>query len=377
MKAPFPYYGGKGRWAPLVWERLGNPTVYAEPFAGSLAVLLARPSGPGVREIVCDTDGHICNFWRAVQADPDTVAKYCDWPTIHQDLTARHRYLVEWRERSAERLSEDPRWYDAEMAGWWVWGISIWIGGGWCERPGGKMPCIVARGGGGGVSKQRNTMPRISDKTGGHGVSKQRRAGERMPSLQATTGGRGVSKQQRPYVDGKGGGRGVARQRCEEKRPYVNDRGSGHGISKQAGGGWHGVFRELAERLENVVVLNRDWRSALTPTVLMHTETGPKPAVGILMDPPYRIDEGNRKARLYATESTDAARDSYDWAVEHGERFRVAYCCREGDFAVPDGWTSAEDSFKGIRDSDRRQSHRDQVMFSPACLSDAQGALAL
>ena len=32
-------------------------TVYAEPFAGSLAVLLA--SEPHRREIVCDTDGHI------------------------------------------------------------------------------------------------------------------------------------------------------------------------------------------------------------------------------------------------------------------------------------------------------------------------------
>ena len=65
LRAPFPYYGGKARWAPLIWERLGNPTVYVEPFAGSLAVLLSRTGGAGPREIVCDLDGMICNFWRA------------------------------------------------------------------------------------------------------------------------------------------------------------------------------------------------------------------------------------------------------------------------------------------------------------------------
>ena len=52
LKAPFPYYGGKARLAPQIWERLGNPEVYVEPFAGSLACLLARPDGPGPREIV-------------------------------------------------------------------------------------------------------------------------------------------------------------------------------------------------------------------------------------------------------------------------------------------------------------------------------------
>ena len=50
-------FGGKSRLAPAIWERLGNPVVYVEPFAGSLACLLARPDGAGQREIVCDLDG--------------------------------------------------------------------------------------------------------------------------------------------------------------------------------------------------------------------------------------------------------------------------------------------------------------------------------
>ena len=81
---------------------------------------------------MCDLDGGICNFWRAVTADPEAVAHWCDWPTIHQDLTARHSWLRQWFTDNALRLSSDPEFYDARAAGWWVWGISLWIGGEWC-----------------------------------------------------------------------------------------------------------------------------------------------------------------------------------------------------------------------------------------------------
>ena len=42
MKAPFPWFGGKARIAPMVWERFGNVANYIEPFFGSGAVLLAH-----------------------------------------------------------------------------------------------------------------------------------------------------------------------------------------------------------------------------------------------------------------------------------------------------------------------------------------------
>ena len=113
------------RLAPLIWERLGNPTVYVEPFAGSLACLLARPTGGGAREIVCDLDGGIANFWRAVEADPDAVAYWADHPSIHQDLTARHKWLKAWFAENSHVMSEDPFFYDAQVAGFWVWGISL------------------------------------------------------------------------------------------------------------------------------------------------------------------------------------------------------------------------------------------------------------
>jgi hypothetical protein len=44
LRAPFPYFGGKSRAAHLVWAAFGDVPNYVEPFAGSLAVLLGRPT---------------------------------------------------------------------------------------------------------------------------------------------------------------------------------------------------------------------------------------------------------------------------------------------------------------------------------------------
>ena len=58
LKAPFPYFGGKSRFAKDVWMRFGKLDRYIEPFAGSLAILLANPNQPK-SEVVCDTDENI------------------------------------------------------------------------------------------------------------------------------------------------------------------------------------------------------------------------------------------------------------------------------------------------------------------------------
>jgi hypothetical protein len=110
---------------------------YVEPFAGSLAVLLARPEVSGRRtETVNDLDGFVANFWRAIATDPDAVAAHADWPVNENDLHARHAYLVGVRERFTARLEGDPEWFDVRVAGWWVWGACAWIGSGWCSGDG-------------------------------------------------------------------------------------------------------------------------------------------------------------------------------------------------------------------------------------------------
>lgn len=135
LKAPFPWFGGKSKVAPEVWAALGDVDNYVEPFAGSLAVLLQRPTAPKV-ETVNDLDHWIVNFWRALQHAPDEVAHYANNPVNEADLTARHIWLVNTGRERIARLLGDPDFYDAKVAGWWVWGICCWIGGGWCSGEG-------------------------------------------------------------------------------------------------------------------------------------------------------------------------------------------------------------------------------------------------
>ena len=130
LKAPFPYFGGKSRVAHLVWDRFGDVPNYVEPFFGSGAVLLNRPHEPNT-ETVNDLDCMVANFWRALSLDPDAVAFHADNPVNEADQHARHLWLVS-QEEFRERMKVDPEFYDAKIAGWWVWGQCIWIGSGWC-----------------------------------------------------------------------------------------------------------------------------------------------------------------------------------------------------------------------------------------------------
>lgn len=119
-----------------VWQALGDVDSFIDPFMGSAALLLGRPAAHlkrPRREVVNDLDGLLVNFWRAVKADPEAVARYADNPKFESDLHARHYWLVQQRSALSERLEGDPEWYDAKAAGWWVWGCSNSIGGNWCN----------------------------------------------------------------------------------------------------------------------------------------------------------------------------------------------------------------------------------------------------
>jgi len=132
LRAPFPWFGGKRRVAPLVWERFGNVDSYNEPFFGGGSVLLGRPHAPRV-ETVNDLDCYLANFWRALQFDPAGVAYWADGPVNQADLHARHRWLVTRGRRLVARCARDPHYFSAKVAGWWVWGQCLWIGSGWCQ----------------------------------------------------------------------------------------------------------------------------------------------------------------------------------------------------------------------------------------------------
>jgi len=163
LYAPFPYFGGKMQVSDIVWRYLGQPAHYIEPFFGSGAVLLARPNYNPEKhaETICDKDGFVANVWRSIQFSPDEVAKYCDWPVNHADLIARKNELIKNESRLLENLCLDPNWHDPIMAGYWIWGISCWIGGGWPVNNRNQRPDIAKAGTGVHAKERRHNLPKI------------------------------------------------------------------------------------------------------------------------------------------------------------------------------------------------------------------------
>ena len=94
MKPPFPYYGAKIRMAPRIAALLPPHTTYLEPYAGSLAVLLAKE--PSEVETVNDLDGDLVLFWRVLRDQPEELERLCA-------LTPHSR---EEHDRSEERGAE-------------------------------------------------------------------------------------------------------------------------------------------------------------------------------------------------------------------------------------------------------------------------------
>jgi DNA adenine methylase len=75
LKPPFAYYGGKTTLAPKIAALLPEHDHYVEPFAGSLAVLLAKD--PAKIETVNDLDGHLTTFWRVLRERPEDLERAC------------------------------------------------------------------------------------------------------------------------------------------------------------------------------------------------------------------------------------------------------------------------------------------------------------
>lgn len=368
LRAPFPWFGGKSRAAALIWTRLGDVANYIEPFAGSLAVLLGRPSVPRI-ETVNDLDAMICNFWRAIQQRPNEVAEFADWPVNEADLHARHRWLIEQLRGSQlrERLMADPAWCDPKIAGWWVWGISQWIGGGWCSD-------AVCRGEG----RPERRRPQVTGNTAGLGVHAKR------PALAGDSAGRGVHRltaRQLPVPSHSHGASGRGVRSIPRRRPRLGASGAG-GV----GGGVHSRsarlqgliswFDDLRERLRAVRVCCGDWLRVLGPSVLFGSG-----ATGIVLDPPYSHQLRDRG--LYGVEM-DVSAEVRRWAVEHGEdpRLRIALCGYEGEHELPASWSCA--SWQpiggyGLQGKGRARTNRllERVWFSPHCLPPQAAQLEL
>jgi hypothetical protein len=310
VKAPFPWFGGKSRVAPLVWQRFGDVKNYIEPFFGSGAVLLDRPPTAHATavETVNDLDCYLANFWRATQHDPEQVAHWADQPVNEADLHARHLWLLDHK---PHKTMADPDWFDAKIAVWWVWGLCCWIGGGWCS---GNGPWTA----------------------GPDGVVKTGDAG-----------------------------RGVKRQ-----LPHLGDAGQGVNRPRVALLDW---FEQLRDRLRHVRICCGDFERVLGNSVLDSGRiwmTGS--STGVFLDPPYL--QHDRTSKVYThDDGNDVAVRAYKWAIEHGDNphLRIAYCGYEGHFKWPSNWTEvpwkANGGYANQSGHGRDNASRERIWFSPHC----------
>lgn len=364
LKSPVIWFGGKRSVADVIWSRLGDVPNYIEPFVGSAAVLLARPHEPRV-ETMNDADGLLCNLWRSLKANPEEVAYWADSPVMENDLHARHVWLIQ-QARALQlpaRLEGDPHFFDAKIAGWWVWGLSCWIGGRWCLPSGPWWPDEQGRL----VKAERGSGAGIRSAPGDAGSRGVHQAGvfRRLPHL---LGSKGVHQQEAHHVPPLLPGRGV-----ERRIPHLSAR-QGVNTAKVAEGilTW---FTALQARLRHVRVCCGDWSRITGPSVT--TLIG---LTGVVLDPPYGSDTG-RDMACYAQEDGNIAGDVRTWCLANGPNplYRIALCGYDTEHSVleQEGWSvhawAAKGGYGRGEDSNGLANrHRERIWFSPHCLSPAK-----
>ena len=322
LKAPFCYFGGKSSIADKVWEAIGSPAHYIEPFFGSGAVLLARPNHDPAKdtETVNDKDGYIANVWRALQFNPDEVAKWCDWPVNHADLSARKMRLIREEEYLIKGLIKDDKWFDAELAGYWIWASCCWIGSGLTSI--GQIPHI---GNAGMVVHAIGKRPQISD--AGNGV----------------------------HAIGK--------------IPHIGNAGSG--VQEPYNTNIYKWFRELSQRLRYVRVVCGDWTRVCGGD--WQDKIGD---VGIFFDPPY--SGAIRNPNIYHQESGTVAAEVNKWCLERGEkpsyRIVLAGYYEEHENLLQHGWTvtkwTAKGGYSNSGSVENKNRFKEALFFSPHCLKN-------
>jgi site-specific DNA-adenine methylase len=338
MKRPFIYFGGKSKIMPQVWQRLWSANVrnIVDPFFGGGSTLFhapywnwhtLEPTGDRLPvESVNDLDPYLSNFWRATATEEGAaqVAHHCDWPVNECDLHARHWWLVNQSE-FRQRMKDDPDYYDPKIAGWWVWGINAWIGGGWCR-----------------IKETANWKQRPHLGDSGLGIH---RPSQHLPHL---------------------GNPGQGIHRPSQKRPPLGNPGQGH---------LREYFAALRARFRYTRVCYGDFERVLGPSV-----TFTHGLTAIILDPPY-LEETGRNMNLYATDTTRTdeqppALRARNWALENGNNplLRIALFgySSEHDEHMSADWErlrwSASGGFDGQRTNGTNNNrHRETVWFSPHC----------
>ncbi len=339
LRAPFPYFGGKRAIAPVVWQAFGDVGGYIEPFAGSAAVLLARPPFTGRRvETLNDADGWLVNTWRAIKLSPNEVAKHLDWPLTEIDLHARLAWLQARRDADLVAwLEGDPEHHDAKAAAWWLYVTCGSIGPAFANGPwqvvDGHLRCLDNRGQG-----VKRKVPHLGD--AGRGVNRE------LPHL------------------------GDAGQGVNRELPHLGD--AGQGVSRVLSSGVNDLasyMHVLATRLRYTRITCGNWRRVLTPSASRATASNPH--VAVLLDPPYSVG-----ADLYAGRvNNDLPSDVRKWCLTADKSLRIVLCgyLEDHDELLQLGWRkvlsrSTQGAGYQSAKGGKNEADRERLWLSPACL---------
>ena len=343
LPRPYIYFGGKAIIAPVIWEALGKPQLYLEPFFGGGATWLLRPDWePGLTEVVNDLDGFIVNFWRAVQRDPAGVAEELLrlGPRCELTLEAVHRWLC-YRPRKRRfvwRMRTNPEYYSVHYAARWAWGLCSWVGSGWCagwwDGPAGEDQRPIMRG------------------------------APRNHTIRLNCAGQGVQRK-RPHLGDQG--RGVQR-----KRPHLGDQG----LDLMDFNGTWDYIHALAARLASVSTCCGDWERICTDGATSWAST-----IGCFLDPPYAAFTG-RDMGIYSHEAElnlTARVQDFCLRRQSDPRWRIILAGYEGEYDLP-GWTVH--AWKAKRCMGRSSGptpnsenrHRERLWISPSCEACGQTA---
>ena len=282
LTAPFTYPGGKSRIADLVWDVFGQVDCYIEPFCGSAAMALARPPNmPVTLEILNDIDGLLVNAWRSIAYAPDETVEYVDWWISELEQNSRHAWLLNRQDTLRKALEANPKYYDAEAAGYWVWLHNVYLNGVPCDGigPWVHTPEGLVKRDTPGLSEYDRTKP-------------------------------GMVKQL-PQLSGYG--------KCTVKPSLGNRQRLAH---HQA---LHDWFARLADRLCFSTILCGEWQRGLSSFV-----TNQHQAVAVFLDPPYSNDlaSNTKRAVVYKNDSLTLDHDVRSWCITHGQdrRMRIVLC---------------------------------------------------
>jgi site-specific DNA-adenine methylase len=296
--------------AEIIWERLGSPAHYIEPFAGSLAVLLNRRSQPRI-ETVNDKNGFVCNLWRSVRNDPEAVHFHAHGPLMESEMHSRHAWLLDQGDELVARIEGDPNYYDAQIAGYWLYCVCSLLG---------------AIGTGKGPWKRE---------LGADGVMRL----ERRPNDPS----RGIVRSVPTVSSGRG--------------TYAID-----DLYAQLG--------KLQKRLARVRVLCGDWKRAVTPVIVRSS-----PPCGILLDPPYAHDLRDDRVYATESNITGEIMDFCKaWESDVNVRIALCGLEGEYDLPGWDvcPWTSRGGYNNHNKSGKENNRTKETIWFSPHCLPPAR-----